>query len=414
MLKNYLKTALTVLRRRPFFTAVSLFGISFTLVVLMVATAMMDHVFAPLPPEVRQDRTLGIYRAKMTGPHSSWNGLPGYATLDKYARNLPGVERMTIATVTGTVYSYLGGNRVKSELRRTDAEYWRVLDFNFVEGGPYTDQDVANGAFVAVINVATRDRFFGGAPAVGRTLEADGQAFRVIGVVPNVPSVRKASSADIWAPLSTAKSDSFKRELIGSCIALLLARSRADFPAIKAELDTRLLAAQLPDPKQYNQLVAEAESFFDSIAGEQFSGRTERKSHPERLWAAILLTMVLFTLLPTVNLVNLNVSRIMERASEIGVRKAFGASSLTLVVQFIVENLLLTLTGGALGLLGSWFVLRALNASDLIPYSAFQLNMRVFAYGLALAVFFGLVSGVYPSWRMSRLNPVQALKGAGR
>ncbi len=51
---------------------------------------------------------------------------------------------------------------------------------------------------------------------------------------------------------------------------------------------------------------------------------------------------LLFMLLPTVNLVNLNVSRIMERASEIGVRKAFGASSRTLVGQFVVENLVLT------------------------------------------------------------------------
>ena len=55
-------------------------------------------------------------------------------------------------------------------------------------------------------------------------------------------------------------------------------------------------------------------------------------------------------LLPAVNLININVSRIMERASEIGVRKAFGASSLTLVGQFVVENVLLTLIGGAIGL----------------------------------------------------------------
>ena len=56
-------------------------------------------------------------------------------------------------------------------------------------------------------------------------------------------------------------------------------------------------------------------------------------------------------LLPTVNLVNINLSRILDRASEIGVRKAFGASSRTLVGQFVVENLVLTLIGGAIGLL---------------------------------------------------------------
>ena len=65
-------------------------------------------------------------------------------------------------------------------------------------------------------------------------------------------------------------------------------------------------------------------------------------------------------LLPTVNLININVSRIMERASEIGVRKAFGASSRTLVGQFIVENLILTLVGGAVG-----FGLSALRARAL-------------------------------------------------
>jgi putative ABC transport system permease protein len=86
----------------------------------------------------------------------------------------------------------------------------------------------------------------------------------------------------------------------------------------------------------------------------------------------------------------------------------------TLVSQFIVENLVLTLIGGAAGFVLSALVLRALTASGLIPYAHFALNYRVFAYGLGLALFFGFLSGVYPAWRMSRLHPVQALKGASR
>jgi putative ABC transport system permease protein len=119
-------------------------------------------------------------------------------------------------------------------------------------------------------------------------------------------------------------------------------------------------------------------------------------------------------LLPTINLVNLNVSRIMERASEIGVRKAFGASSRTLVGQFVVENVLLTLLGGVVGLAVSALVLDALSASGLVQYARFSLNLRIFGYGLALALFFGVLSGVYPAWRMSRLHPVEALRGAAR
>ena len=122
----------------------------------------------------------------------------------------------------------------------------------------------------------------------------------------------------------------------------------------------------------------------------------------------------LFMLLPTVNLININVSRIMERASEIGVRKAFGASSWTLVGQFVVENVLLTLVGGVIGFLGSWLVLQTFTRSGLIPYAEFNLNYRIFLYGLATAIFFGLFSGVYPAWKMSRLHPVQALKGGMR
>jgi len=413
MLRSYLKLAWKVLWRRKFFTAISLFGICLTLVVLMVATAVLDHIFAPMAPEVRQERTLGIFRARMLGDRRSWHSMPGYLLLDRYARDLPGVERMAVFSMPQTVYSYQGGQRIKSFLKRTDAEYWRVLDFRFLEGGPFTDQDVANGALVAVVNATTRDRFFGGPPAVGKTFEADGLRFRVIGVVPDVPIFRLVGNGDIYAPLTTAKTDAYRRELMGGFGGLLLARSKDDFPAIKAELDTRIRSAELPS-KDWKTLIAPAETFFESLAGNLFGARDETRSRPERFWALIAGVMFLFSLLPAVNLVNLNMSRIMERAAEIGVRKAFGASSRTLVGQFIVENLVLTFVGGALGFALSAAALAALNASGLIPYAQFTVNYRVFSYGLGLALFFGLLSGVYPAWRMSRLHPVQALKGAPR
>jgi putative ABC transport system permease protein len=413
MLQSYLKLAWKVLWRRKFFTAISLFGICFTLVVLMVASSVLDHLFAPQAPEVRQDRTLGMFRARMTGERSTSTSMPGYMLIDRYARNLAGVERVAVFAMPQTVYSYKDGQRIKSLIKRTDADYWRVLDFQFLEGGPFTDQDVANGAFVAVINATTRDRFFGGPPAVGRTFEADGLRFRVIGVVPDVGVLRLVANGDIYAPLTTSKTDSYKRELMGGFGGLLLAKSTADFFAIKTELESRIRTVPLP-VKDFTKLIAPAESLFDFVAGNLFSGRNEDRSHPERLWAVIVAAMLLFSLLPAVNLVNLNMSRIMERASEIGVRKAFGASSRTLVGQFVVENLVLTLIGGAAGFVLSALVLRALTASGLVPYAHFTLNYRVFGYGLGLALFFGLLSGVYPAWRMSRLHPVQALKGAAR
>lgn len=413
MLRSYLRLAWRVLWRRRFFTATSLFGISVTLVVLMVATALLDHTFAPMPPEVRQERTLGIFRARFTGPHSTWNSAAGYRMLDRYARNLPGVERMGMVSVPTEVQSYPGGTCVDSTMRRADAEFWRILDFTFVEGGPFTDQDVANGSFVAVINVATRDRFFGGPPAVGRTIEADNQRFRVIGVIENVSTTRPVSSGDVFVPLTTAKTDAYKQEMLGDFFGLLLARSPADFPAVKAELLSRLKSVEMPD-RDYDRFFAPAETYFESVASRNFEDRNEERSHPERLWGAMVFVGLLFMLLPTVNLVNLNVSRIMERASEIGVRKAFGASSRTLVGQFVVENLVLTLVGAVIGFALSAIVLRTISGTGLFPYAHLHINIRVFVYGVGLAVLFGLISGVYPAWRMSRLQPVSALKGATR
>jgi len=414
MLKNYLKLAWKVLLRRKFFTFISLFGIAFTLVVLTLVTALLDHVVAAYPPETQHARTVGIYFAELRGEHSRRNGLAGYALLDKYARNLPNVERMGVATMASGVFSYVNGQRLKSYLKRTDGTYWQILDFKFLEGGPYSDADVADHRMVAVINDATRQRFFGGQPALGRTIEADGQRFTVVGVVPDVPILRMVPFSDIWVPHTTAKSDSYTREYVGDFMGILLLADPGRIALTRDELWSRLRTVK-PDDRAFERLSATPETMFDFL-GRMFAagGRGEGGGYGRRLELVLALAACLFMLLPAVNLINLNTSRIMERASEIGVRKAFGASSSTLVGQFVVENLVLTLSGAALGFLGAALLLQVINGSGLIPYAQLQLNHRIFGWGVVLAVVFGLLSGVYPAWRMSRLHPVLALKGVSR
>lgn len=410
MLKHYVSLALKVLMRRKFFTFISLFGISFTLLVLMVVAAMFDHAFAPMAPETRQDRTLAVHEAVMYGPHSTWQSSAGYKLFDTYGRNLPGVERLSIYTGDRVVHSYINGEKIESSLKRTDDEFWRILDFSFLEGGPYGTADVAEARFLAVINATTRQRFFGARPAVGQSIEADGQRFRVVGVVADVSEMRTVPFADIWVPYTTAKSDAYKSELMGDFHALALARDRASMGQIHEEFNSRLSRAELP--KGSTNLVAPFETPLQFVA--RMSPTADRKSPDSQVWRLVALLAGLaglFALIPTVNLVNINVSRIMERASEIGVRKAFGAPARTLVVQFLVENVLLTILGGLIGLALSALVMRALNTSGIVRYAQFGMNLRVFLYGMLIALAFGLVSGVYPAWRMSRLNPVDALKG---
>jgi putative ABC transport system permease protein len=414
MIKSYLKLAWKVLLRRKFFTFISLFGIAFTLVVLLLVTALLDHVAGPYPPETKHDRTVGIYYAQLRAEHWTRNGAAGYALLDKHARNLPNVEQMAMASMPNGVYSYLNGQRVKSFLKRTDAPFWQILDFTFLEGAPYTAADVDGHRMVAVINESTRQRFFGGQPALGRTLEADGQRFTVVGVVPDVPILRWVPFADIWVPVTTAKSDAYTREYVGDFMGILLLRDPGQVALTRDELWSRLRTAQVPE-SGFQTLEATPETLFDTI-GRMFTGDGSGVGvgHGRRLQIALAVAALLFMLLPAVNLINLNTSRIMERASEIGVRKAFGASSRSLVGQFVVENLVLTLVGAALGFVASAWLLRAINDSGVIQYAELALNYRIFGWGVLLAVLFGLFSGVYPAWRMARLHPVQALKGASR
>lgn len=408
MLAHSLRLAWKVLSRRRFYTAISLAGVAFTLLVLLVAAAMLDAVLGTRAPEIHADRTLGAYAMTLRGENWSMGAAAGYGFLDREARGLDGVERMSIHQKPQSAVSYVDGRKITSALKRTDGEYWRILAFDFLEGGPFSEADDRAGNAVAVINRTSRERFFGGAPALGRELEADGQRFRVVGVVEDVPFLRLNAYADLWVPIGSARSTGFREEMIGDFVGLFLARSPADFPRVKEAFQARLDRLQLPEPG--STLSGGADTLFESTSREIFSDGN-RSSHPLRLGLLLGAFALLFMTLPALNLVNLALSRILERASEIGVRRAFGAPRRALVAQFLVENVVLTLLGAVLGLVLAAATLAAINASGVVPYSDFALSFRVFAWGVGLALVFAVLSGVLPAWRMSRLDPVAALSG---
>jgi putative ABC transport system permease protein len=410
MIRNYIQLALKVLQRRKFFTFISLFGISLTLVVLMVATTLLDNLFAPRAPESRFDRTLWVRTISIRGPQAEMTSEPGYRFLDRYVRALPGAERISFFTTDGRAAMYHRGRKIETHIRRTDGAYWQILDFHFLEGGPFTERDNQNANLVAVINADLRRELFGNAPAVGKTIEVDGQRFRVVGVVEPVPLTRVSAFSEIWAPVRTAKSRDYEQDLIGEFQALVLAKKRSDFPALRREFAERLERFQFED-KRFNTVVAGLDTPFEAVA----RGMVGTGEHRALVLRAIMLLMaLLFITLPTLNLVSINLSRIMERASEIGVRKAFGASSRSLVGQFVVENVVLTLIGGAIGFLLTVIAIVALNRIEIVRYAVFDVNFRTLLYGIAVAAAFGVISGVYPAWRMSRMHPVQALRGGVR
>jgi putative ABC transport system permease protein len=420
MFRNYLLTAYKVFMRRKLFTAINLACIVLTLVVLMVITALLETTFYPSGVEGKSARFLQVYgmRSESLDQRTTRTTQLGYKTIDKYLKPMTGVERVSAFTTPSAVSVYQGDRVSELQMRRVDADYWKILDFKLLAGRlPNADDDI-NGRLVAVVNASTARRLFGGpqadsqaaAQAVGQTISAGGQQFRVIGVVEDVMHIN--AYADMWAPVSSFPSSDYQKQQTGSFAAMLLARDPADLPRIKQEVERIAKTYVDDDPHTYAITRFWADSKLDLVARMTIGSDQLPESGARKLLVTIGAAMLLFMLLPALNLVNLNMGRILERSSEIGVRKAFGATSAQVVGQLVVENVLLCLAGGLAGLAATSAVLWWLEQSQLIPYLKVSLNLPVFAFGMLLAFVFGLLSGVIPAWKMSRLDPVHALKGA--
>jgi len=410
MVKNYFKIAIAVLKRRKFFTFISLFGISFTLTILIVLTAFIDHLVSPSYPDYNRSRELFVDKIQFKSSKESWfNQSPAsYHFFKDYVAKLKTPFKLAVYTATETTNAYQKNKKISIDLKYTNLEFWEVYQFDFIEGKAYNKQQITNADKVAVISLDARDKYFGeGSKALGKYLEANNTKYKVIGVVKSAPYLDAYSFSDVYLPYTISNKDLTSHDLTGSFSCTILADSPSDIPAIKEEFNQ--MVEKLPRPDKVMDIV---NSFADSYAGgfiRSVAGGGVN-SGAVKFYLFMGLFIFLFMLLPTINLVNINISRIMERSSEIGVRKAFGASTKTLTFQFIVENMILTFIGGILGLVFSMIVIYFINASQITPHLELHINLTVLFFGLCACIVFGLFSGVYPAWRMSKLNVVTAIK----
>lgn len=432
MLLNYMLLAFKVLQRHKFYTCVSLFGIAITMMVLIVVTSLIESFVNPSGPEADSERFLVagmitmIQRRDGGMVNRSINPL-GYRFIESQLLGMQTPE--LISAFSGSIGGRLGsrqvvgfrnGVKIQSVVKRTDANYWKILNFDFLEGRPINEAEHQQGAYVAVISETTRNLYFPGESALGKQVVLDGSAYEVIGVVRDVSPLQTLAVSDVWLPIFATTSTQFRSEDRGEFMVLLKARTAADIPRIKEEYQVAMRNFQPAPPAWFRPgAPLEVYSFPLSKAGLYlfFAGGRPDVALEDQDIAARLLSMLgagmlLFMLLPIINLVNINTSRILERASEIGVRKSFGASSSHLVRQFVVENLVVTVLGGLLGFLLAIVALWLVGNAGLLPGEAFRFNYRVFALGLFYILVFGLLSAAYPAWKMSRLDPVHALKGA--
>ncbi|WP_234733637.1 ABC transporter permease [Tellurirhabdus bombi] len=414
MLLNYIKIAWKVLLRHPFYTFITLFGISLTLTVLIVMTSFVDHLIGSHYPEYKRDRMLYIQRVvRQDSAQQGRNmGPVSFSFLTKYVKTLKTPERVGIASAFGFANAYVRDRRISLQTKVTDADFWQVTDFEFLEGKPFNEQNIANGDHVAVITDDIKRQYFDDPtqPVVGKNIEVDNVNYRIIGVLKGAPVTRLYTSADIYFPYTIPKSNYKDSGFGGQYIAFLLAHKEEDIPKIQAEFNDAV--RRIPLPQVDNGFkVYHLEVSANNYLGSLLSTFPFLSGNDKGYFYLVLgLFMLLFMSLPAINLVNLNVSRIMERASEIGVRKAFGAPTLILMGQFIIENLFITAIGGAIALALSALVIYFINQSGWIAKADLTVNLPVFAISLLVSFVFGLLSGLVPALRMSKLTIVEALK----
>ncbi len=441
MFKNYLKLAIKVLGRKRFFTFVSLFGISFTLMILMLIMAFLDTELGANAPMSRADRMVLVDRLELStnyfdtiwkldtnwvagekqidtlgfdtqhaGQSISIDGV-GYYVFNSLLADMPEAENMTY--LLDRPYDIIEqGQKFQLTAMHSSPSYWDILDFDFLEGRPFNAAEEASAASVMVVTDQMAKEFFGSTQAVvGKQVMLSGRQYEIIGMVARPRASSSFTRADIFLPLSTADGQiTDANSLNGPFRAIYLAPNKTGQKALQDALDYAGRQLPIPATEEYENVRIYAFTPEEKYAYNLFN--REEIGENRRLFRLTLFGMLgFFILVPTLNLINLNLSRMMERAAEIGVRKSFGASSQQILLQFLFENIVVTFLGGFIGLLLAFGLIALINSSGVLPHAELAFNWRVFGYSFLVCFFFGVLSGLLPAWRMSRLPIIQGLHG---
>ncbi|MEM6396953.1 MAG: FtsX-like permease family protein [Bacteroidota bacterium] len=439
MLLNYLKMALKALGRNRMYTAITLFGISFTLMVLMIILALYDTEMGSNTPISRGDRIVNASRLEMFTEMSdtTWTidsqlvaGQMTYDTLDKeinsgrymsagymsyrvLTEHLSKVEPKESYTLFFNRMFTVFKDGQKFSLRGlyTDSEYWNIYDFTFLAGGPFNYAQVESAESVAILSQQTAEDYFGGIrEAIGQNLPLSGRSYEIIGVIDRIRTSNDDVNAEVYMPVTTTVPDLLTdNSNQGPFQGAFLAASTSEVEAMKQSMIH--IGKQIPIPPEmdFEQISIDAFNREESYADDLFYEDDVRDSV---LYFRLLLFvgLGLFILIPVLNLININLTRMMERASEISVRKAYGARRDQILGQFLFENVIVTFIGGLIGLGLSLFVIQVINSSGAMPNTVLSFNGTVFFYSFLLCLALGILSGLLPAWRISKQQISEGLR----
>jgi putative ABC transport system permease protein len=396
--------ALRILRRSPGFTATAVLALALgiganTAIFTVVNSVLLQPLAYPEP-----DR---LVQLEMSSPQGNANitSIPKYIVWKAQTQVFSDVAAYDV----GGPGMNLTGNGLPEQLKgiNVSASYFRVFGVPFSVGRPFSGQeDRAGGPKLAVLSNGLWHNRFGGDPGVvGKTLELGGESYQVAGVAG--PSFSADPPVDIYLPLqadpNTTNGAHYLRATARLKPGVTLEMAKAQMKVAAAEYERKFPNSLGP------QGSFTAEPLRDTVVGDV------RKA------LLVLLGAVSFVLLiACANVANLLLARATLRRREIAIRSSIGAGRGRIIRQLLTESVLLSLAGGALGLLIGYAGVRALlalNPGD-IPRigqhgSLVMLDWRVLVFTLAISFLTGILFGLIPAFNASRTDLNTTLKESG-
>lgn len=398
-----LRFTLRSLAQAPGFTAAALLtlmlGIGVNTAIFSVAHALLLR--PPDFPEPERIMVLNETRLPQfpTYPVSGANYLDWQANVKSFE---------TLGGARNIFLTYSGGQEPQRlAAQRATLSYFSVFATAPLRGRLFhPEEDTEGGRRVTILSYALWQSLFGGQDsALGRTLLLNGDSYEIIGIMP--PGFQQGNGVQLWVPMAfTAdeRSDQYR----GAHFLEVYGRLRPGVSPTQAltELETynEGLRHKYPDSNKScgATLVPLAESNLKGVRG---------------VLQVLFGTVACVLLIACLNVAGLLLVRGAARQQEIAMRSALGASRARLLGQILTESILLALAGGILGIAlagASLAVIVRLLPVDLPQAHLITLNVPVLGFSLGLSLLTGLVFGLLPGWRATRVDLVSITKDGAR
>ena len=315
--------------------------------------------------------------------------------------NAPFIEEVMPIVAGQAVVTY-GGEERKTNFIGATANLPQVNDSYPVEGRFFTENEEKGMTRVAVLGSKVREKLFGESEAIGQRIKVNRRGFKVIGVMEE-KGARGIEDLDdqIYIPLSTAQKQILGINYLNAMMVKVENEELIDQTVSDIKTTLRI-HHNISDPSKDDFTVRSQKEFAETIGA--VTG----------IFTILLACVAAISLaVGGIGIMNIMLVSVTERTREIGLRKAVGARKSDILTQFLLEAVLLTLTGGILGI--AFGALLSWGASLIFGYFlkaswGFLLPLNAIALGVGVSVMIGLIFGIYPAHKAAQLSPIEALR----